>query len=342
VVAIVALLVGAFGAGWVLNDDPGSDGGDTAATVTPVEVEADAGDRPDQAPLDDGGTEAEPAAAVAEVVAPATVQIETASGVGSGVIYDPDGLILTAAHVVEGSGAVTVRLADGTAVDGNVVGADTDSDIGVVAIEGRDDLPVAVLAESPPSVGDLVVAVGSPFALDQTVTAGIVSALDRPASQGGPTVGTIQIDAPINPGNSGGPVANRNGEVIGIASYIQSQSGGNVGLGFAVPIDVAEQVADALVAGQPVAFGYLGIEGGDAVGEETGALIAAVVPGSPADEAGIQAGDLIVGVNGDPVTSFGDLGVIIRREEPGDTLDLTVRRNGDDQTLTATLGSTAD
>jgi S1-C subfamily serine protease len=155
-------------------------------------------------------------------------------------------------------------------------------------------------------------------------------------------VGTIQIDAPINPGNSGGPVANRNGEVIGIASYIQSQSGGNVGLGFAVPIDVAEQVADALVAGQPVAFGYLGIEGGDAVGEETGALIAAVVPGSPADEAGIQAGDLIVGVNGDPVTSFGDLGVIIRREEPGDTLDLTVSRNGDDQTLTATLGSTAD
>jgi S1-C subfamily serine protease len=248
VVAIVALLVGAFGAGWVLNDDPGSDGGETAATVTPVEVEADAGDRPDQAPLDDGGTEAEPAAAVAEVVAPATVQIETASGVGSGVIYDPDGLILTAAHVVEGSDAVTVRLADGTAVDGNVVGADTDSDIGVVAIDGRDDLPVAVLAGSPPSVGDLVVAVGSPFALDQTVTAGIVSALDRPASQGGPTVGTIQIDAPINPGNSGGGLFDLDGRLIGIPTSILGPISGNVGIGFAVPVSRVRALLDTATA----------------------------------------------------------------------------------------------
>ncbi len=129
---------------------------------------------------------------------------------------------------------------------------------------GGEDLPVAVLADSPPNVGDLVVAVGSPFALDQTVTSGIVSAVDRPAPAGGPSVGTIQTDAPINPGNSGGPLANRDGEIIGIASYIQTQTGGNIGLGFAIPIDIAERVADALVAGEPVEFGYLGIEGGDA------------------------------------------------------------------------------
>ncbi len=341
--AIVALLLGAFGAGWLLRDDgTGSDDQGDGVTATPVEVEADAGDRPDDPPLENSDAEEEPAAAVAEVVAPATVQIETASGVGSGVIYDPDGLVLTAAHVIEGSDTVTVRLADGTTVDGNVVGADTDSDIGVVALEGEGDLPVAVLADEPPSVGDLAVAVGSPFALDQTVTAGIVSALDRPSPEGGPSVGTIQIDAPINPGNSGGPVANRDGEVIGIASYIQTQTGTNIGLGFAVPIDIAEQVADALVAGEPVQFGYLGIEGGDAPGDDPGALIASVVPGSPADEAGIEAGDLVVGVNGEAVTSFGDLGVIIRRQEPGDELELTVRRNGEEQTLTATLGSTAD
>ena len=271
------------------------------------------------------------------------MQIETAQGLGSGVIYDPDGLILTAAHVVAGSEHVTLRLADGTTRDGTVVGTDTDSDIGVVSIDGGGDgLPVAVLADSPPDVGDLAVAVGSPYGLDQTVTAGIVSALDRPAPSGGPSVGTIQTDAPINPGNSGGPLANREGEVIGIASYIQSETGGNVGLGFAVPVDIAERVADAIVAGEPVEFGYLGIEGGDAAGSDPGALLASIVPGSPAEDAGLQAGDRIVAVDGDAVTSFGDFGVIIRRHGPGDELALTVARNGEEQEITVTLGSTAD
>ena len=320
--------------------------GNDAATAaadrsSSIQVAADVEDRPTEPPLD--SSDEEPAAAVADAVAPAVVQIETAQGLGSGVIYDPDGLILTAAHVVAGSEHVTLRLADGTTRDGTVVGTDTDSDIGVVSIDGGGDgLPVAVLADSPPDVGDLAVAVGSPYALDQTVTAGIVSALDRPAPSGGPSVGTIQTDAPINPGNSGGPLANREGEVIGIASYIQSETGGNVGLGFAVPVDIAERVADAIVAGEPVEFGYLGIEGGDAAGSDPGALLASIVPGSPAEDAGLQAGDRIVAVDGDAVTSFGDFGVIIRRHGPGDELALTVARNGDEQEITVTLGSTAD
>ncbi|HYF45084.1 MAG TPA: AAA family ATPase [Acidimicrobiales bacterium] len=155
-------------------------------------------------------------------------------------------------------------------------------------------------------------------------------------------VGTLQIDTPINPGNSGGPVANRDGEIIGIASFIQSQTGGSVGLGFAIPMDIAEQVADALVAREPVEFGYLGIEGGDAAGAQAGALIANVQPGSPAEDAGLQDGDLVVEADGEPIGSFGDLGVVIRSHDPGDELALVVNRDGEEQQVTATLGSTAD
>jgi putative serine protease PepD len=342
VVVAVALMIGAFAAGWTLRSSGDDDGGGAAPeSASPVAFDTDDEDRPSEAPIDATGDE--PVAAVADAVAPAVVQLETQEGLGSGVIYDPDGLVLTAAHVIEGNQAVTVRLADGTTHEGTVLGSDTDSDIGVVSIDDvPDDLPVAVLADSAPDVGDLAVAVGSPYGLDQTVTSGIISAVDRPAPAGGPAVGTLQIDTPINPGNSGGPVANRDGEVVGIASYIQSESGGNIGLGFAIPVDIAEHVADALVAGQPVEFGYLGIEGGDAAGGDAGALIAAVQPGSPAEEGGLEDGDLVVGVNGEPITSFGDLGVIIRRQAPGDELQLTVNRNGSREDLTVTLGSTAD
>jgi S1-C subfamily serine protease len=347
----VALLIGSFAAGWALRDGNDSSNTDDGAAApsssgTATQVDDGADDRPTDPPIESSGDEEEPVAAVADAVAPTVVQLETPQGLGSGVIYDPDGLVLTAAHVVEGNQNVTVRLADGRSLQGTVVGADTDSDIGVVAIQDApDSLPVATLADSTPNVGDLAVAVGSPYGLDQTVTSGIVSALDRPAPPGGPGVGTIQIDTPINPGNSGGPVANRDGEIIGIASYIQSETGGNVGLGFAVPVDIAARVADALVAGNTVEFGYLGIEGGDAAGgagSEPGALIANVQPGSPAEEAGLQDGDLVTKVDDQAVTSFGDLGVVIRRHAPGDELALTVSRDGQEQEVTVTLGSTAD
>ena len=340
VVAAVALLVAAFSAGWAVRSSD-DDGDGTNASGTPVSFETDSDDRPTEPPIE--SDDEEPAAAVADAVAPAVVQLEVGQGLGSGVIYDPDGLVLTAAHVVEGADTVTVRMADGSIEEGTVVGTHTESDIAVVSIDDPpDDLAVAVLADDAPDVGDLAVAVGSPYGLDQTVTSGIVSAVDRPAPAGGPAVGTLQIDTPINPGNSGGPVANREGEVIGIASFIQSQTGSSVGLGFAIPVDVAEHVADALVAGQPVEFGYLGIEGGDGVGEESGALVAAVQPGSPADDAGLQPGDVVVGVDGEEITNFGELGVIIRQHAPGDELELVVNRDGERQDITVTLGSTAD
>jgi len=249
VLAGVALLVGGFTAGWALSSGTADNGDDTAASVSApaVSVESDTDDRPGDAPVESSGEE--PVAAVADAVAPTVVQIETTTGLGSGVIYDPDGLVLTAAHVVEGSTAVTVRLADGTSRDGTVLGTDVDSDIGVVVIDGGGDgLPVAVLADSPPDVGDLAVAVGSPFALDQTVTSGIVSAVDRPAPAGGPSVGTIQTDAPINPGNSGGPLADAEARVIGINTAIASMSGGNDGVGFAIPVEDFADVLDQVEA----------------------------------------------------------------------------------------------
>ena len=165
--------------------------------------------------------EAEPAAAVAAALSPAVVQIETQAGLGSGFVYDESGLIMTAAHVVDGSTAVQVRLADGRLVDGEVLGADDATDVAVISIEGVDDLAVATLATGVDlQVGQMAIAIGSPFGLDQSVTAGIVSALGRTTETPGGAIPAIQTDAPINSGNSGGALADRQGRVIGINSSI--------------------------------------------------------------------------------------------------------------------------
>ena len=203
----------------------------------------------------------EPIAAVAAAVSPTVVQIETRLGLGSGFVYDADGHILTAAHVVEGAGkTVNVRLADGSVHKGDVIGSDNASDVAVVKIDPVANLQVANLALGVKvEVGQTAVAIGSPFGLDQTVTAGIVSAVDRPQETPGGAIDMYQIDAPINPGNSGGPVADRQGRVFGMSDSIITQTGENVGVGFLVPIDLAKAVADKLVSGEPVEFAFLGI-----------------------------------------------------------------------------------
>lgn len=191
----------------------------------------------------------EPAAAVAERLAPSVVRIEHAGGQGSGVVYDEDGLILTAGHVVTGASEVTVRTAGDDTLTGEVVGIDPATDVGVVDVDV--DLPVPALGDDDDlRVGQLAVAIGSPYGLDESVTLGIVSALDRDVTtQAGTIEGLVQTDAPINPGNSGGPLADREGRVIGINHAIASSSGGNEGVGFAVPIGVALESAEAVVAG---------------------------------------------------------------------------------------------
>jgi S1-C subfamily serine protease len=325
---VVLLLIGAgFGLGQLRdNGSPNAaavSGAGIPVAVTPSQIKAGE----------------EPVAAVAKALLPSVVQIETGQGLGSGVIYDKNGYILTAAHVVEGAGdQVTVRLADGTKLTARVLGTDTSTDIGVIKVD-RNNLPPAALAlKTQLQVGQMAVAIGSPFGLEGSVTSGVVSAVNRslPAGRGN-VFEVIQTDAPINPGNSGGALADREGRVIGINDSIQSESGGNEGVGFAVPIDIAAASATRIVQGKTTESGYLGVGGADPSLGRAGALINEVISGGPADKAGLQVGDLVVAVNGKKVQSMDDLAAQVRLLGPGQRAALTVVRDGKEQTVTATL-----
>ena len=278
----------------------------------------------------------EPVAAVAAAVGPAVVQLELGGGVGSGVIYDPEGFILTAAHVVDRADTLTVRLADGLRVPGEVVGLHAPTDVAVVKIEPVAEMPVARLGiDVDPQVGQRAVALGSPFGLDQSVTAGIVSAVNREVNG----VGMIQTDAAINPGNSGGPLVDISGNVIGINDAIRTLSGANDGVGFAIPIDLAVIVADQLVAGEDVQLARLGVTSQPFNDGRVGALVIEVVEGSAAADAGIEVGDLITSVDGAPISDPRDLRGEILSEAPGTDVVLEIVRDGQLRTLTATLGA---
>jgi putative serine protease PepD len=281
----------------------------------------------------------EPVAEVAKALLPSVVQLETDGGLGSGVVYKDGGLILTAAHVVEGNTDVVVRLSDGRRVDGSVLGTDPHTDIAVIDAEA-DDLEVATLAiDVPLEVGQTAIAIGSPFGLDSTVTAGIVSAVGRTLeTQSGGAVSTVQTDAPINPGNSGGALVDRTGRVIGINDAILSGGGDNAGIGFAIPIDTAFQVAEALGDGETPTIGFLGVTPADGTGSRLGALVTSVVEGSGAAEAGIQEGDLIVRYQSEPIESAADLIATIRATQPGTTATIEIVRDGQAQELAVEIG----
>lgn len=326
VLALVAFSLGRMSAG----DDAALDG-PTTTTIAP-----DAQTAP-PATLAAGE---EPVAAVAAALTPSIVQIQTDLGLGSGVIYDADGLILTAAHVVGSTQQVIVQLADGSKVDGTVVGADSTSDVAVVRIDAPGLVPAPLALDEALQPGQMAIAIGSPFGLDQTVTSGVISSASRALPDADGLVRElIQTDAPINPGNSGGALADRQGRVIGINDQIFSRSGGNEGVGFAIPIADAKQIADKLVAGEPIETPVLGVTGTDPTIGAAGALITAVQSDSPADIAGMAAGDLVVAIDGSPVQSFLDLAAAIRSHEPGDTVVLTIERSGSSQEVTAVLGT---
>ncbi len=281
----------------------------------------------------------EPVAAVAEAVLPSMVQIETGTGLGSGIVYDEDGFILTAAHVVEDVDEVTVRLADGTRVDGRVVGAHDGTDVAVVLAEKGHLQPATLATGVPLRVGQLAIAIGSPFGLEQTVTSGIVSATDRSivTNNGESVTNMIQTDAPINPGNSGGALVDRQGRVIGINDAIRSDSGVSAGVGFAIPIDTAASVANALLDGRTPQFGFLGITGDRPTTGQSGALITDVQPNTPAERAGLQPGDIITAIDGDPVDDMNDLAARIQATPPGTTVTLEFMRGGSTRTADAQL-----
>jgi len=317
----------AAGATVALDDDP---------AVPPVRGPAASGE-PDVVRPTVVADGADAAAVAADRIAPAVVQIQTRTGVGSGVVYDRSGLVLTVAHVVGANRQVTVRLADGRSVEGEVLGTHEPTDMAVVRIDDEAVLAVAELATGEqPLVGQLAVAVGSPFGFDQTVTSGIVSAVDRVVNE----VTMVQTDAAINPGNSGGPLVDAAGRVLGINDVIFTQSGDSAGVGFAIQVDLARIVADQLVAGDDVRLALLGVSTTVAPAGEAGAQVAEVVPGSAAEEAGLQVGDRIVALGGEAVPDSGRLRAQVIRRSPGEQVTLTVVRDGAELDLEVTLGAT--
>ena len=261
----------------------------------------------------------------------------TERGQGSGFIYDPSGLLLTNAHVVEGSNRVMVGLSDGRRVEGTVVGADRVTDLAVVRLGGGGAWPVAPLGNSEAlQVGDWVIAVGNPFGLDQTVTLGIVSSLNRNAAKLGITdkrLELIQTDAAINPGNSGGPLLDADGAVVGINTLVRSGPG--AGLGFAIPINRARSIAQQLVTKGSVSHAMIGV-GLDAVrrssgAQTTGALVRSVMPAGPAARAGLRVGDVITAAADQAVRDPAQLTQLVERNGVGRSMELTVQRQG--QTL---------
>jgi len=289
---------------------------------------------------------------------------------GSGFVIDADGHLLTNNHVVEGASEIKVKLGDSDrAYSAEIVGADPATDVALLEVDAPADKlhPLALGDSSKVEVGDPVVAIGNPFGLDSTVTSGIVSALQRQieAPNGFSISHVIQTDAAINPGNSGGPLIDSEGRVIGINSQIETGGGGNgnVGIGFSIPINTAREVADQIEENGRVEHAYLGISGGSITPElakalnlpvEEGVLVAGVPDDGPAADAGIEGGDteatidgagvtlggdIITELEGKRVTGMEELMASIDRRKPGDEIEVTLLRDGDEKTVTVTLGN---
>jgi putative serine protease PepD len=297
---------------------------------------------------------------IADSVVPTVVSLEVRGqgrgASGSGVVVRSDGYIVTNSHVVSGAGeggTVTATFSDGVQVPARIVGRSPTYDLAVVRVD-RKGLPAAPLGDSERlRVGDPVVAVGSPLGLSGTVTTGIVSALDRPVttSDAGEAsyISAIQTDAAINPGNSGGPLVDGRGRVVGITSAIATlgtgRGAGSIGLGFAIPVNQARTVVEQLIANGEAEYPVVGVlldltyPGPGAQVQRAGAPGEAVTPGGAADVAGLEPGDLVVAVDGEPVETYEEFVVLIRSRQPGDDVTLLIERGDRQLSLTLTLGA---
>jgi serine protease Do len=271
---------------------------------------------------------------------------QKADSQGSGFFISSDGYIVTNNHVVENADDIKVTLKDGRILKARVIGTDKATDLAVVKVDGANFPFVDFENSALPRVGDWVIAIGNPLGLGNTATAGIVSAYGRDI--GDSFVDFIQIDAPINLGNSGGPTFDTYGRVIGVNSQIASPSGGSIGIGFAIPADLADTITKQLIASGHITRGYLGAEIQNVtpevaeslgMGDRKGALVADLAPGGPAEKAGVQSGDVVVSLNGHPVTSASDLTRQVAQSKSGDTLALAILRDGKPVTVDVRSGT---
>ena len=303
-------------------------------------------------------TSASTAEAVAAKAMPSVVSVnvttDSGQGLGSGVILDTDGDIITNYHVIDGATSVSVTI-DGKSYEASVVGSDSSSDLAVIKadLNGDSVTPIEVGDSSQLNVGSWVMTIGSPFGLDQSVSEGIVSALYRNEllqSSSGDTIYTnlIQVDAAINPGNSGGALVNDQGQLVGISTLYSSSTESFAGIGFAIPGNYAVQIANKIISGQEVTHAYIGLSmqtvnaqnaRSNGLSVNQGAYVAEVVSGSPADEAGIEKGDIIVAMDGEEITSADGMVLAVRSHDIGDTVTVTVVRGNETKDLTVTLGS---
>jgi putative serine protease PepD len=344
----------------------------TGGALVALAIDDDGGTTPVASSLatpaaSDRDTSDEPLSQAAATVLPSVVSIAfesgRQSGSGSGIVISEDGQILTNNHVVAQAadgGSLRVTFSDGSTVDAEIVGRDPATDLAVIKAQDASGLTPATFGSSADlQVGDTVLAIGSPLGLDGSVSAGIVSALNRAITlqgdqtespfggRSGPAdtavIDAIQTDAAINPGNSGGALINADGEVVGINTAIASlaqgtsSEGGNIGVGFAIPIDAARDIAQQLIDDGSVRHAYLGVSIADA-DTGSGALVGAVEDGQPAAEAGLRQGDVITKIDDKDITDAAGLTAAVRSKAPGDEVQVTFTRDGDSQTVDVTLG----
>ena len=354
-------------------------GGDTETVVTTVAAAATTTETPPST-LQASETGAKPVQQIYEETGPGVVQVTTSgvdstnpyfgpqatSSLGSGFVVDRDGYIVTNYHVIEDAQEIEVNFSGDDRVPAKIVGSDPSTDLAVLKIDAQSRAltPLPLGNSDDVHVGDAVVAIGNPFGLERSVTAGIVSALQRDlTAPNGYTIDkVIQTDAPINQGNSGGPLLNARGQVIGVNSQISSETGGNVGIGFAVPVNTVKEVVSQIKASGKVEHAYLGVQMQEITPElaetvnvpvDEGVMIVGVVEGSPADEAGLQGGeqqvivggrsyvlggDIVTRADGQPVTSPDDLRSMIMEKSPGDSMTLDIQRGQSTRTVNVTLG----
>jgi serine protease DegQ len=274
---------------------------------------------------------------------------EPSSSLGSGVIVSPQGIILTNHHVIEGADEIEVAFADGRKRNAKLIGSDPETDIAVLKIDAADlPSPITLGKMESVQVGDVVLAIGNPFGVGQTVTSGIVSALGRNQLGINTFENFIQTDAAINPGNSGGALVDTKGNLIGINTAIYSRSGGNMGIGFAIPINTAKQVMESILTSGSVTRGWIGVEPQNLSNEladslnipkdTTGVLISGVLEGGPADKAGMKPGDVLTQVNGQAISDVVTLLNRIAQTSPGDEVKINLLRKGKQTTLKVQVG----